>query len=115
MISTRTPEGLPHRCTICGETSYLEPSFPGGDTVCPACGGLLKSCRDYVSRLFRVRIEEIKPDTPIRGGIVADSLEFIEFILDLEHVFGTDIPDDNYEDLRTIGDVIRWFRAQSSA
>jgi hypothetical protein len=40
-ISSRTPEGDPHRCPICGNDLRLEPSQPSGDAPCPSCGSLL--------------------------------------------------------------------------
>jgi hypothetical protein len=39
-ISSRTPEGWPHQCSICGKVAALEPCYPGGDAVCPNCGHL---------------------------------------------------------------------------
>ncbi len=38
---TRTPEGSPGRCRVCGYRFYLEASWPGGDAPCPACGSLV--------------------------------------------------------------------------
>jgi len=40
-ISTRTPEGTPNRCPVCGHAFRIEPSRPFGDAPCPACGTLL--------------------------------------------------------------------------
>ena len=40
-ISSRTPEGDPNRCPVCGHALRLEPSRPPGDAPCPACGSLL--------------------------------------------------------------------------
>jgi predicted RNA binding protein YcfA (HicA-like mRNA interferase family) len=40
-ISSRTPEGTPNRCPICGATPRIEPSKPAGDAPCPQCGALL--------------------------------------------------------------------------
>src|SRR5262245_16113111 len=40
-ISSRTPEGTPNRCPICGATLRIEPSKPAGDAPCPQCGALL--------------------------------------------------------------------------
>src|SRR5262245_8107047 len=40
-ISSRTPEGSPNRCPVCGHDLRLEPSQPPGDAPCPACGSLL--------------------------------------------------------------------------
>ncbi len=39
--STRTPEGRPHRCPVCGQGVVIEPSCPAGDAPCPHCGCLL--------------------------------------------------------------------------
>lgn len=36
--STRTPEGEPLRCGICGASSNVLTSHPPGDSVCPVCG-----------------------------------------------------------------------------
>lgn len=41
VISSRTPEGDPNRCPVCGERLRLEPSYPPGDAPCPCCGVLL--------------------------------------------------------------------------
>jgi len=40
-ISSRTPEGVPNRCPVCGKRVVLEPSDPAGDTPCSHCGHLL--------------------------------------------------------------------------
>jgi acyl carrier protein len=40
-ISSRTPEGSPNRCPVCGADVVLEPSQPFGDAPCPSCGHLL--------------------------------------------------------------------------
>ncbi|HEY2839260.1 MAG TPA: phosphopantetheine-binding protein [Pirellulales bacterium] len=41
IISSRTPEGEPNRCPLCGKDVILEPSQPLGDAPCPHCGHLL--------------------------------------------------------------------------
>lgn len=40
MNSSRTPEGQPSRCPICGSEFKIEPSRPAGDALCPNCGHL---------------------------------------------------------------------------
>jgi hypothetical protein len=41
-VSTRTPEGEPTRCPVCGTEAAVVPStFPIHDVPCPACGHLL--------------------------------------------------------------------------
>jgi acyl carrier protein len=39
IISSRTPEGSPGRCPVCGR--HLEVSIPFGNAPCPNCGSLL--------------------------------------------------------------------------
>jgi DNA-directed RNA polymerase subunit RPC12/RpoP len=40
-ISSRTPEGVPHRCPVCGNEARIELSTVRGDAPCPSCGSLL--------------------------------------------------------------------------
>jgi hypothetical protein len=39
--SSRTPEGQPHRCEVCGNEIKIEASFPPGDAPCPCCNSLV--------------------------------------------------------------------------
>lgn len=39
--SSRTPEGEPNHCPVCGKEVRIEPSRPPGDAPCPHCGHLL--------------------------------------------------------------------------
>jgi anti-anti-sigma factor len=41
VISSRTPEGRPNHCPVCGADLQIEPSDPAGDAPCPRCGHLL--------------------------------------------------------------------------
>jgi anti-sigma B factor antagonist len=41
VISSRTPEGQPNQCPVCGSLLNIEPSDPAGDAPCPRCGHLL--------------------------------------------------------------------------
>jgi anti-sigma B factor antagonist len=41
VISSRTPEGTPNHCPVCGAFLRIEPSGPTGDAPCPRCGHLL--------------------------------------------------------------------------
>lgn len=38
---SRTPEGEPAKCPVCGNVVSVEPSRPHGDAPCPNCGSLL--------------------------------------------------------------------------
>ena len=49
-ISSRTPEGDPNQCPICGHHVRIEPSIDTRDAPCPRCGHLLWFSDDIVSR-----------------------------------------------------------------
>ena len=58
--SSRTPEGTPNRCPICGHSVRLEPSDPPGDAPCPYCGHLLwfgahEAIREALARITQGR------------------------------------------------------------
>jgi hypothetical protein len=40
-IASRTPEGEPAECGICGIDIWIEPSLESRDGVCPNCGSLV--------------------------------------------------------------------------
>src|SRR4029453_14825300 len=39
--ASRTPEGEPNRCPICGAEIVIAPSRPSGEGPCPQCANLL--------------------------------------------------------------------------
>jgi hypothetical protein len=41
VIASRTPEGIPNRCPVCGNDLKIDPSRPTLDAPCPHCGHLL--------------------------------------------------------------------------
>ena len=41
IISSRTPEGMPNHCVLCGRDLRVEPSIDSLDAPCPSCGHLL--------------------------------------------------------------------------
>jgi acyl carrier protein len=111
-ISSRTPEGLPHQCPICGKIAALEPCYPGGDSVCPSCGHLLWSIRDRLASNLcanlGVNLDQINFETTLRDELGVDSLELVEFTIELEEEFDVTVPDEVAENFRTVGDVIEY-------
>lgn len=41
IVSSRTPEGWPGRCPVCGRSLRVEPSVSTHDATCPNCGSLV--------------------------------------------------------------------------
>ncbi|HVU86200.1 MAG TPA: acyl carrier protein [Pirellulales bacterium] len=113
-ISSRTPEGLPSRCSLCGAVTNLEYSDPAGDAPCPSCGQLLWQSAALLSQ-FQNRFAEslnVAPDLITANtrfnDLGADSLDQVELIMELEEEFDLDIPDEAAVRITTIGDAIRY-------
>ena len=63
IISSRTPEGQPNQCPLCGKFLRIEPSHPTNDAPCPHCGHLLFFVRDpEESSLAYFYTKEYQPD-----------------------------------------------------
>ena len=99
-VSSRTPDGLPHRCPICGKRAALEPSHPGGDSVCPSCGHLLWWFRDRFG-------DDVGLTSSFVEDLGADSLDVAELALELEKEFGVSIPEEEAAQIKTVVDAIR--------
>src|SRR5258708_694907 len=102
MISSRTPEGSPHECPICHNTTSLEPCYPGGDSVCPSCGHLLWLFRDRVHKITGVPLEQIKFETLLSDGLGVDSLDLVEVVMEIEDEAGLTIPAEIAENFRSV-------------
>ena len=109
-ISSRTSEGEPHLCPVCGAVAAIEPSYPGGDACCPACGHLLWWFRDRLSRDSGIAAERITLASSFAEDLQADSLEIVELVMELEEEFGVTIPDAEAEQIKTVEDAIRYIR-----
>jgi acyl carrier protein len=108
MISSRTPEGLPHRCPICGNSAALEPSYPGGDACCPSCGHLLWWFRDRLSATYSLAADEILFESKFADVLQADSLEIVEIVMQLEEEFDVNIPDEDAAKILSVQDAIHY-------
>jgi acyl carrier protein len=110
-ISSRTPEGLPHHCPLCGQESALEPSFPAGDSTCPRCGHLLWWFRDRLGFWTDLLPDSINFDSSTMSDLGLDSLDVAELVIELQEEFGVTIPDEDAENLTTVADAIRYIVA----
>jgi acyl carrier protein len=108
VVSSRTPEGTPHRCPVCGKKSAVEPSYPGGDSCCPNCGELLWWFRDHLSRHAGVAPERITLSSSFTEAVGADSLDLVELVMEMEEEFDIIIPDDEAKCIKTVADAIRY-------
>ncbi|MCT4605086.1 MAG: acyl carrier protein [Marinisporobacter sp.] len=51
---------------------------------------------------------EIKAETSLMGDLEADSLDAVEIIMAIEDEFDVEIPDENAEGFKNIGDIVNY-------
>ena len=111
VISSRTPEGQPSRCPLCGKQVVIEPSVMFGDATCPNCGHLLwfirlsDELRVYehdkaeelrervigaIAEQLGVDRSKISGDSSWLNNSGADSLDVVELVMELEEELGLD-------------------------
>lgn len=68
----------------------------------------LEKVRDIICEQLDVESDEVTMDASILEDLGADSLDIVDLVMNLEEAFDTEIPDDEIEKLRTVGDVVRY-------
>jgi acyl carrier protein len=64
--------------------------------------------REIVASQLGVEQSEVTPEASILDDLGADSLDVVELVMALEEEFDLEVPDEDVETLRTIGDVARY-------
>lgn len=61
---------------------------------------------EIISNHFELDKEKVTPELSIKDDLNADSISIMEFILELEDEFGTEISDDEAERIETVGAAV---------
>lgn len=56
---------------------------------------------------------EITPETSLMNDLEADSLDAVEVIMALEDEFDIEIPDEDAENFKNIGDIAKYIKAKT--
>ncbi|MDE6727899.1 MAG: acyl carrier protein [Oscillospiraceae bacterium] len=52
--------------------------------------------------------ESITNDSSITDDLGADSLDVVDLVMALEDEFGVEIPEDQVENIKTVGDIVKY-------
>ena len=114
MPTTRTPEGFPSKCPLCGADVSIDYSDTDGDAPCPCCGVLLiqssqrvEFLRSKFAAVLGVRDETTLDQMPLEA--LGGSLDLVELIMELEEDFDANLPDEELSEMKTLGDLFRLF------
>jgi acyl carrier protein len=71
--------------------------------------------KDLISQQLEVSAEALKPEASFIDDLKADSLAVVELVLALEQEFGLEIPEEDTERIKTVGDAINYIKEHAKA
>lgn len=75
---------------------------------------IFNKIRDMIADNFDVDKDKITKETNFTDDLDADSIDLVEFILQLEDEFGSEIPDEDAEQIKTVGDAVSYIKAHQN-
>ena len=74
-----------------------------------------KKVRDIIEKELGVERDKMTDEASFIEDLGADSLDIVELVMEFEKEFNIDIPDEDAEKLRTVGDAVKYLDSKVSA
>ncbi len=71
---------------------------------------LEKNVKKLIADQLNINEEEIQEDSSFMEDLGADSLDTVELVMALEEEFGIEIPDEEAEKIKTVGNAISYIK-----
>ena len=71
------------------------------------------SVREIICDQLDLEEDKVTMDSDIMEDFEADSLDVVDLVMSIEDEFGLEVPDDQIENFRTVGDVVRYIEENS--
>ena len=63
---------------------------------------------------FQLEAGQVTKELNFKKDLDADSIDIVEFVLELEDNFNDEIPDDDAESIQTVGDAVAYIAAHQA-
>ena len=73
-----------------------------------ANGAIEAKVKSIIADQLGVGEDEIKPESSFIEDLGADSLDIVELVMAMEEEFEVEIPDEEAENIKTVGDAINY-------
>jgi acyl carrier protein len=87
------------------------PFFPSKGIV-PMAADHESKIKDIIEKELGVEREKLVPEASFIEDLGADSLDIVELVMEFEKEFNIDIPDEDAEKLRTVGDAVAYLNSK---
>ena len=69
--------------------------------------------REIMCEKLELEEDSVTMESDIMEDFEADSLDLVDLVMSLEDEFNMEVPDDQIENFRTVGDVVRYIEENS--
>ena len=75
---------------------------------------MLERIKEIVADSLGVDVDSLTAETRFKEDLEADSLDLFEMVMAFEEHFGVDIPAEDLEQLKTVGDVMSYVESHKA-
>ena len=75
---------------------------------------LFEQVKEVIVQELSVPEEKVKDSSTFEGDLRADSLDVVELVMELEEKFEIEIPEEDFEKIKTVGDLVRYIESKAS-
>ena len=69
---------------------------------------MFEEVRKILAEQLYLSEDEVKPTSRIKADLGADSLDVVDLVMALEDEFNVEIPEDQVENIKTVGDIVKY-------
>ncbi|MBP8855968.1 MAG: acyl carrier protein [Oscillospiraceae bacterium] len=74
---------------------------------------IFERVREIICEQLELEEDRVTMDSDIAADFEADSLDVVDLIMSLEDEFGLEVPDEEVENFRVVGDLVRYIEENS--
>jgi len=71
--------------------------------------------KEIIAKELEVEAKQLNPEAKFIEDLGADSLDIVELVMALEEEFGIDIPDEDADKIKTVGDAMNYLKSHAGA
>ena len=75
---------------------------------------VIEKVQEIIKDKLNVEVSEITPEANFSADLGADSLDTVELVMEFEKEFGIQIPDEDAQSIKTVGDAIKYIESKKA-